>query len=92
MSLGVPGMTFDPGWNNVFANLATTLILKNTVFVVAAGNEGATQTKNVSWLPLNPAVIIVGSVDLEGTSPTSRTVRARPAWPPWACSACRARS
>lgn len=65
-SLGVPGMTFDPGWNNVFADLQTTLILKNTVFVVAAGNEGATQTKNVNWLPINPAVIIVGSVDLNG--------------------------
>ena len=66
MSLGVPGMTFDPGWNNVFANLQTTLILKNTVFVVAAGNEGATQTANVNWLPINPAVIVVGSVDVEG--------------------------
>jgi len=65
-SLGVPGMTFDPGWNNVFANLQTTLVLKNTVFVVAAGNEGVTQTKNVNWLPINPAVIIVGSVDLTG--------------------------
>lgn len=66
MSLGVPGMTFDPGWNNVFANLATTLILKNTVFVVAAGNEGVTQTQNINWLPLNPSVIVVGSVDLDG--------------------------
>lgn len=65
-SLGVPGMTFDPGWNTVFANLQTTLILKNTVFVMAAGNEGATQTKNVNWLPINPAVIVVGSVDLNG--------------------------
>ena len=65
-SLGVPGMTFDPGWNNVFADLQTTLILRNTVFVMAAGNEGATQTKNVSWLPINPAVIVVGSVDLNG--------------------------
>jgi len=66
MSLGVPGMTFDPGWNKVFANLSTTLILKNTVFVVAAGNEGVTQTRNIDWLPVNPAVIIVGSVDLDG--------------------------
>lgn len=65
-SLGVPGMTFDPGWNEVFADLQTTLILKNTVFVIAAGNEGATQTKNVNWLPVNPAVIVVGSVDLNG--------------------------
>jgi hypothetical protein len=65
-SLGVPGMTFDPGWNQVFSNLQTGLILKNTVFVVAAGNEGVTQTKNVNWLPINPSVIIVGSVGLDG--------------------------
>jgi hypothetical protein len=66
MSLGVPGSTFDPGWNHVFTDLRVLLTLKNTVFVVAAGNEGATQTKDVEWLPLNPAVIVVGSVDVEG--------------------------
>jgi hypothetical protein len=66
MSLGVPGMTFDPGWNKVFTNLGVTLTLKNTVFVVAAGNEGASQTKHVEWLPLNPAIVVVGSVDVEG--------------------------
>lgn len=69
MSLGVPGTTFDRGWSNVFTDLGyTTLILKNTVFVVAAGNDGVTQKENVNWLPqpLNPAVIIVGSVDVEG--------------------------
>src|SRR5204863_4936665 len=66
MSLGVPGSTFDPGWNKVFTNLSVMLTLKNTVFVVAAGNEGVTQTKNVEWLPLNPAILVVGSVDVEG--------------------------
>lgn len=66
MSLGVPGKTFDPGWNGVFANLATTLVLKNTVFVIAAGNEGVSQTGKINWSPLNPAFLIVGSVDVEG--------------------------
>lgn len=66
MSLGVPGTTFDQGWNGVFSDLSTTLILKNTVFVIAAGNDGVTQTKNVNWSPINPAFLLVGSVDVEG--------------------------
>ena len=66
MSLGVPGVTFDQGWNDVFSALGTTLILKNTVFVMAAGNEGVTQSKNIAWNLLNPAFIVVGSVDVEG--------------------------
>ena len=65
MSLGVPGTTFDQGWNSVFASLSVTLTLKNTVFVMAAGNEGVTQTNNVGWSLLNPAFIVVGSVDVE---------------------------
>ena len=66
MSLGVPGTTFDQGWNSVFASLSVTLTLKNTVFVMAAGNEGAVQTNNVAWSLLNPAFIVVGSVDMTG--------------------------
>jgi hypothetical protein len=66
MSLGVPGTTFDQGWNGVFSSLSVTLTLKNTVFVMAAGNEGVTQTKNIGWSLLNPAFIVVGSVDVEG--------------------------
>nr|MEA2797740.1 hypothetical protein [Phenylobacterium sp.] len=66
MSLGVPGTTFDQGWNGVFSSLSVTLTLKNTVFVMAAGNEGVTQTKNIAWSLLNPAFIVVGSVDTAG--------------------------
>jgi hypothetical protein len=66
MSLGVPGTTFDKGWNSVFASLSVTLTLKNTVFVMAAGNEGVVQTANVPWSLLNPAFIVVGSVDMAG--------------------------
>jgi hypothetical protein len=66
-SLGVPGMTLDPGWNNVFTNLGVLLTLKNTVFVMAAGNDGLAQTKNVNWTPLvTPAFVVVGSVDVTG--------------------------
>lgn len=67
MSLGVPGTTFDQGWNNVFTDLKVLLTLKNTVFVMAAGNDGVTQTKNITWTPLvTPAFIVVGSVGLDG--------------------------
>jgi len=65
-SLGVPGSTFDSGWNGVFSSLAVTLTLKNTVFVMAAGNDGVVQTKNIPWSLLNPAFIVVGSVDVAG--------------------------
>ena len=65
-SLGVPGVTFDSGWNKVFTDLSVTLTLKNTVFVMAAGNEGVTQTANIPWGALNPAFIVVGSVDVNG--------------------------
>ena len=66
-SLGVPGMTLDPGWNNVFTNLSVLLTLKNTVFVMAAGNDGVTQTKNINWTPIvTPAFVVVGSVDVTG--------------------------
>jgi hypothetical protein len=67
-SLGVPGITFDQGWNTVFTDLKVALTLKNTVFVMAAGNDGVSQTKNISWTPLlTPAFIVVGSVGLDGT-------------------------
>ena len=67
MSLGVPGSTFDPGWNNVFTDLKVLLTLKNTVFVFAAGNDGVVQTKDINWTPLlKPGFIVVGSVDVTG--------------------------
>ena len=66
-SLGVPGLTFDQGWNTVFTDLRVVLTLKNTVFVMAAGNDGVSQTKNISWTPLlTPSFIVVGSVGLNG--------------------------
>ncbi|MBL8773780.1 MAG: S8 family serine peptidase [Phenylobacterium sp.] len=66
MSLGVPGTTMDNGWNAVFTDPSVALTLKNTVFVLAAGNDGVTQTGNVTWNALNPAFIVVGSVGVDG--------------------------
>ena len=67
MSLGVPGATLDQGWNDVFSNSAVAAASKRTVFVIAAGNEGLSQTQNLNWnFATNPSIIVVGSVDLAG--------------------------
>lgn len=68
MSLGVPGWTLNPGWNDVFKDPAVAAVTRGTVFVVAAGNDGIAQTQNIVWsFPTNPNLIIVGSVDPTGT-------------------------
>ena len=63
-SLGVPGWTLNPGWNDALA-------LGNAHghnLVIAAGNDGVTQTQNVPWnFDANPNLIIVGSVGVDGT-------------------------
>ncbi|WP_426009981.1 S8 family peptidase [Caulobacter sp. DWR2-3-1b2] len=67
MSLGVPGSTLDQGWNAVFSDPAVSAAAKNAVFVVAAGNDGVTQTANIDWnFATNPSLIVVGSIDLAG--------------------------
>ena len=67
MSLGVPGWTLNPGWNSVFAS-GIGPDAKKRVFVLAAGNDGITQTQNIQWnWKENPAIIVVGSVDPSGT-------------------------
>jgi subtilisin family serine protease len=67
MSLGVPGSTLDQGWNAVFSDAAVSAAAKKAVFVVAAGNDGVTQTANINWnLSTNPSLIVVGSIDLAG--------------------------
>ena len=64
MSLGVPGMTLDQGWNGVFSDARLATAVKNTVYVSAAGNDGVSQTQDVAWnYAANPALIVVGSVD-----------------------------
>jgi hypothetical protein len=67
MSLGVPGFTLHPDWNTVFTNAGVAKVAKNTVFVMAAGNEGVTQKQNVAWDANNPYLILVGSVGLDQT-------------------------
>lgn len=68
MSLGVPGSTFDAGWVDVFKQPAVATVSKSTVFVIAAGNDGITQTGNIAWnLKTAPAIIVVGSVGPDGS-------------------------
>jgi hypothetical protein len=64
ISLGVKGFTLNPEWANVFKSPEVIGSLSNTVFVVAAGNNGTRQTQNINWQFLqNPALIVVGSID-----------------------------
>ena len=67
VSLGVKGWTLHSEWNNIFSNPTVAAAGNNTVFVIAAGNDGSTQTKNIAWnMAINPALIVVGSVDPNG--------------------------
>ncbi len=62
MSLGVSGWTLHPEWNNVFNDVAGSS--KNTVFVIAAGNDGLTQTQDIEWQAVKDnGLIVVGSID-----------------------------
>ncbi|MET0273194.1 MAG: S8 family serine peptidase, partial [Phenylobacterium sp.] len=63
MSLGVNGWTLHGDWKTALANVDTS----RTVFVLAAGNNGAGQTTDIAWdWTQNPALIVVGSVDPSG--------------------------
>lgn len=63
-SLGVPGWTLNPSWNDALASGAA----HGRVLVIAAGNDGSTQTQNVPWsFSKNPDILLVGSVGVDGT-------------------------
>ena len=63
-SLGVPGWTLHPGWNDALRNAGA----HGHDLVIAAGNDGVAQTENVPWsFATNPTLIIVGSAGLDGT-------------------------
>ena len=67
MSLGIAGWTLHPEWNTVFNHGQVRKVANSTVFVIAAGNDGSTQTQNIEWKKNNDTgLIIVGAVDALG--------------------------
>jgi hypothetical protein len=63
-SLGQPGSTLSEGWNTALASG----LARNLALVVAAGNEGVTQSTDVAWnFAKNPTLLVVGSVGVDGT-------------------------
>ncbi len=67
LSLGEPGWVLAPGLAEVFANPQIAARRKDTVYVVAAGNDGVAQTTDIDWdFASDPAVIFVGSVNPSG--------------------------
>jgi hypothetical protein len=67
MSLGVPGSVLPQGWNDVFSRSDVSPTARNALFVLAAGNDGVTQTEDIKWnFATNPQLLVVGSVTLDG--------------------------
>ncbi|WP_133365859.1 S8 family peptidase [Qipengyuania sediminis] len=64
LSLGVPGITLPGEWRDVFRSSGIDSNKDNTLYVIAAGNDGSTQTRNVEFNgALDSTFIVVGSVD-----------------------------
>ncbi len=67
MSLGVSGWTLHPEWNNVFNDSKVKNVANDTVFVIAAGNDGMTQTQDVEFKRnADFGLIVVGAIDPVG--------------------------
>lgn len=67
LSLGVSGYTLPDDWRNLFNNSQVEQFRDSTVYVIAAGNDGITQTQDVEFGgALDTTFIVVGSVDATG--------------------------
>ena len=67
LSLGVSGYTLPDDWRDLFNNAQVEQFRDNTVYVIAAGNDGITQTQDVEFGgALDTTFIVVGSVDATG--------------------------
>jgi hypothetical protein len=68
MSLGMPGWTLHQDWANIFNDRSIKRRGYNTLYVIAAGNEGVTQTADLDWsgVRFTDNMLIVGSVDPNG--------------------------
>ena len=66
-SLGQSGKVLPQAWNGIFGNLTIAARKHDTVYVIAAGNEGLTQTGNINWTAAQGThFLLVGSVDPSG--------------------------
>ena len=64
LSLGVPDHTFHGDWRIVLGDGDVRSKMQKSLFVVAAGNEGVTQTTNVNMKDaFDTGFLVVGSVD-----------------------------
>jgi hypothetical protein len=68
LSMGVPGWTLNPEWERIFNSPLVRLFNDNTLFVLAAGNDGAAQSVDIDWTGVDTLdnLLIVGSVDPGG--------------------------
>jgi hypothetical protein len=67
LSLGIQGWTLPPDWRGVFKTSGVDSAKDHTVYVIAAGNDGVSQTTNVDMNgALDSTFIVVGSVDPSG--------------------------
>lgn len=67
-SLGEPGAVLPETWNTIFGHLSVAQQKHDTVYVIAAGNEGLTQTADIEWgAAMGTHFLLVGSVDPAGT-------------------------
>jgi len=67
LSLGVPGYTLPAEWRDVFRNTTVQPFKDQSVYVIAAGNDGIVQPGNVNMKDaFNSTFIVVGSVDPNG--------------------------
>lgn len=67
LSLGVSGYTLPDDWRHLFNNAQVEQFRDDTVYVIAAGNDGVTQTQDVEFGDaLDTTFIVVGSIDPNG--------------------------
>ncbi|RYD30029.1 MAG: hypothetical protein EOP57_00765, partial [Sphingomonadales bacterium] len=67
LSLGVPGWTLHPDWQTVLKSKEVDAVKNKTIFVIAAGNDGITQTQNINMKDaFDTTFIVVGSVGPDG--------------------------
>ena len=68
MSLGVPGVVLSEEWSDILGGVVDNPYSEGTIFVKAAGNEGAVQTDDVAWGSQEALdrLIIVGSTGIDG--------------------------